>query len=203
MTTDPVAPRLPAPPLPVRTERLLLRTVQPDDADALRYAADPEVTRYLPFAALDEDGLARRLERLVSSTAPSEPDDTLCLVAVHEGAVIGDLMLRLKTRAAPDRAPSVAELGWVFASDYAGRGFATEAALALVDLAFTHYPLHRLVAQLDPRNLRSARLCERIGMTAEAHLRRDWPESDGAWSDTAIYGLLRDEWASRCEDAAG
>ncbi|NHA01605.1 GNAT family N-acetyltransferase [Nocardioides sp. W3-2-3] len=41
-------------------------------------------------------------------------------------------------------------LGWVFAPSYAGRGFATEAARALVDLAFTSYPLHRLMAQARP-----------------------------------------------------
>lgn len=61
-------------------------------------------------------------------------------------------------------------------------------------LAFSHYPLHRLVAHLDPRNVRSAALCERLGMTREAHLRRDWPEADGTWTDNLIYGLLSEEW---------
>ena len=71
----------------------------------------------------------------------------------------------------------MAEIGWAFAPSYAGRGFATEAATALVTMAFDHYPLHRLFAHLDPRNERSVALCERLGMTREAHLRRDWPES--------------------------
>jgi RimJ/RimL family protein N-acetyltransferase len=31
-------------------------------------------------------------------------------------------------------------------------------------------------------------------MTREAHLRRDWPEADGNWTDSLIYGLLREEW---------
>lgn len=189
-------PTLPPPLLPVATERLLLRTVVPGDRDAIgRYCSDPEVTRYLPFAALDQDGLTHRMERLVGGTAPQAVGEHLTLAVEHEGVLVGDLMLRFTAQHGPDDLPSIAELGWVFAPEHAGRGFATEAARALVDLAFTHYPLHRLVAQLDPRNLASARLCERLGMRHEAHTREDYPDRDGSWSDTSVYGLLRSEWS--------
>lgn len=188
-------PVLPAPSLPIRTERLVLRLVRPDDRAAIgAYCADPEVTRYLPFPALDEDGLSTRMERLIAGTAPSATGEILALAVEHEGVLVGDLMLRLTTAHSPESSPSIAELGWVFGPAYAGRGFATESAAALVDLAFTHYPLHRLMAQLDPRNLASARLCERLGMTFEAHTREDYAERAGGWSDTAVYGLLRREW---------
>ncbi|MEV4999631.1 GNAT family N-acetyltransferase [Nocardioides sp. LML1-1-1.1] len=183
------------PPLPLRTERLVLRTVRPGDRAAIgAYCADPEVTRYLPFPALDEEGLDGRMERMLGGTAPAEVGEMLSLAVEHEGTLVGDLMLRLSAAHGPDLPPSIAELGWVFAPSYAGRGFATEAARALVDLAFTAYPLHRLIAQLDPRNTASARLCERLGMTHEAHTREDYPDRDGGWSDTAVYGLLRREW---------
>ncbi|HWJ11768.1 MAG TPA: GNAT family protein [Nocardioides sp.] len=184
------------PPLPLRTERLVLRTVVPGDAPAIgSYCADPTVTRYLPFPVLDADGLAQRMERLVAATAPAEVGDFLALAAVHDGVLVGDLMLRFTAAHGEDRPPSIAELGWVFEPSYGGRGFATEAARALVDLAFETYPLHRLMAQLDPRNTASARLCERIGMTHEAHTREDYADREGGWSDTSVYGLLRHEWA--------
>lgn len=187
-----------APPVPLRTERLVLRPVVPDDAPAIgAYCADPEVTRYLPFPALDAEGLAKRMERLVAATAPAEVGDFLGLAVEHEGALVGDLMLRFSAAHGEDQPPSIAELGWVFAPEYGGRGFATEAARALVDLAFGTYPLHRLMAQLDPRNAASARLCERLGMTHEGHTREDYPDREGGWSDTAVYGLLRREWESR------
>ncbi|WP_028654604.1 GNAT family N-acetyltransferase [Nocardioides sp. J54] len=183
------------PPLPVRTERLVLRPVVPSDAAAIgAYCADPEVTRYLPFPPLDEAGLARRMERLVAGTAPAQVGDVLALAVEHEGVLVGDLMLRFEAAHGEGAAPSIAELGWVFAPSYGGRGLATEAARALVDLAFTTYPLHRLMARLDPRNTASARLCERLGMTHEAHTREDYPDHDGSWSDTSVYGLLRREW---------
>lgn len=188
---------LPAPPLPLRTERLVLRAVVASDSAAIgAYCADPEVTRYLPFPALDAEGVAGRMQRLVAATAPSVPGEFLALAVTHDDVLVGDLMLRFTDRHGASDPPAIGELGWVFAPEHAGRGFATEAARALVDLAFTHYPLHRLMARLDPRNVASARLCERIGMTHEAHTREDYAERDGSWSDTAVYGLLRREWAA-------
>lgn len=188
-------PPLAAPPLPIRTERLVLRTVRPGDRRAIgRYCADPQVTRYLPFPALDDDGLDRRMERLLAATAPSAPEEFLALAVERGGELVGDLMLRFTASHGPGDPPAIAELGWVFSPEVAGRGYATEAAQALVDLAFGHYPLHRLVAQLDPRNEASARLCERLGMRHEAHTREDYPDRDGGWSDTSVYGLLRREW---------
>ncbi len=193
--TDTEHPRRLAPPsLPIRTARLLLRYATLDDVDALRYYTDPEVCRYLPFPALDEEGLLARVRLMTERTAPSEPGDVLALVAALDDAPVGDLILRLRSRADDQSPPAVAEIGWAFSPSYAGRGLATEAATALITMAFDHYPVHRLVAHLDPRNGRSAAMCERLGMTREAHLRRDWPEVDGTWADNVIYGLLREEW---------
>lgn len=176
----------------------MLRTVLASDRAAIgRYCAMPEVTRYLPWPALDDEALTQRMDRLVAATAPSTTDEFLALAVDFEGELIGDLMLRFTASHGPAASPAIAELGWVFAPEHAGRGFATEAALALIDLAFGHYPLHRLVAQLDPRNTASAALCERLGMRHEAHTREDFADRDGTWSDTAVYGLLRREWEAR------
>lgn len=190
----PERPVLPPPPLPLRTERLLLRAARPEDAPDLDYYVDPEVARYLPFAALDPSALHDRAVTLAGRTAPSEPGDALNLVVEHDGHVVGDVMLRLTGPTPPGAAPSIGELGWVFSPAVAGRGFATESARAILQLAFDHYPLHRLMAQLDPRNTASARICERLGMKHEAHTRRDFISHDGSWCDTAVYGLLREEW---------
>ena len=179
-----------APLLPIRTERLLLRAAVPGDLAAmLAYASDPEVVRYLPYGVLDEAAMRERLAGYCGDLAPVAGDDKLTLVMEHEGQVVGDLMLRLKE----GDPPSVAEIGWVSHPAHGGRGLVTEGARALVELAFTHYGLHRVHAELDPRNTASARLCERLGMRLEAHLRLNY-WSKGEWSDTLVYGLLREEW---------
>lgn len=194
-TTTP--PTLPPPSVPITTERLALRLVTTDDLDALRYYSDPEVCRYLPFPPADEEALIKRVATMAGRVAPSAPDDVLALAVEHDGTVVGDVMLRMRTRADEQSAPSVAEVGWAFAPSASGRGYATEAATALITLAFDHYPLHRIYANLDPRNTRSAALCSRLGMTLEAHLRRDFPDPSGTWTDSAVYGLLREEWPTR------
>ncbi len=186
------------PPLPIATDRLVLRSATDDDVDAvLAYCGDHEVTRYLPFGPMDRAAVAARLGRWRDALAAGPEADVdadwpLTLLAEHRGQVIGDVMLRF----APDGgARSMAELGYVFHPGAGGRGLATEAARTMVDLAFGPGGCHRVFARLDPRNSASARLCERLGMTREAHLRRDFWD-DGEWSDTAIYGVLRAEWAT-------
>lgn len=174
-----------APVLPIRTERLVLRGYRLDDVEAtLAYYSDPEVARFL----LDDPWTRHQTEETVAKrcrwTHIADPDGALSLVVVCDDAVIGDVVLW-----PVDGTMSRGELGWVFRSDAAGHGYATEAARALIDLAFDHYGMHRVKAELDARNSSSIRLCERLAMTREAYLRQDlW--SKGEWTDTIVYGLL-------------
>ncbi|PFG44779.1 aminoglycoside 6'-N-acetyltransferase [Isoptericola jiangsuensis] len=176
-------------PLPVRTSRLVLRTYAESDLDALlAYYSDPDVARFLleePWTAEDaETQLARRMTR----TGVDEPGSALALVVEHEGTVVGDVSLWTTGDTV-----SRGEVGWVFNPAYTGRGFATEALRSLLGIAFDHYRMHRVVAQLDARNDRSAKLCERVGLKREGHLRADW-WSKGEWTDTLVYGMLAREW---------
>jgi len=68
-----------------------------------------------------------------------------------------------------------------------------EALQALVQHAFQTLDLNRLEADIDPRNLASARTLERLGFQKEGHLRERWIVNDEI-SDTDLYGLLRRDW---------
>ena len=60
-------------------------------------------------------------------------------------------------------------------------------------LAFDDWGIHRVFAQLDPRNDASAPVCQRLGMRQEAQPREEsW--FTGEWGDVAIFGLLAGEW---------
>lgn len=187
--------------LPLRTKRLVLRTYEPHDAQALqRYYSKPHVAQYLldePWDATvaeqkipermkrsDLDGEAGALALVVElspnavgapQTAPAEPASP---------QVIGDVGLWYT-----DREHRIAEIGWAFDSEFGGHGYATEAARTLLDLAFDHYGVHRVEAQLDSRNTTSAKLATRLGMQQEAHKRQDW-WNKGQYTDTLIFGLL-------------
>ncbi|PYE53939.1 GNAT family N-acetyltransferase [Deinococcus yavapaiensis] len=171
--------------LPLQTDRLTLRLPRPaDDQDLLAYYSRADVAQYLleePWTPNDaEEQLAKRLTRVGLDSEVG----ALALVWEHAGRVIGDVSLWL-TKGRGD----VAEIGWVMHPDFSGKGLATEAVRAVLTAAFDVYGLHRVAAQMDARNAASARLCERLGMQREAHLRQDW-WSKGEWTDTLIYGML-------------
>ena len=177
MTTSPV--------FPILTPRLKLRLYESRDLDALLgYYRQPAVARYLleePWIRADAEGQGQKREQRRGLDTPA---GALALVWDYGGRVIGDAALWLS-----DETRQVAEIGWVMDPAYAGQGLATEAVAPLLTLAFDSYGLHRVTAQMDARNVASARLCERLGLRQEAHLRQNW-WSKGEWTDTLIYALL-------------
>ena len=86
-----------------------------------------------------------------------------------------------------------AEMGYALGRDAWGHGYMNEALHLLVNYAFGELELHRLEADIDPRNAASARTLERLGFRLEGLLRERWIVA-GEISDTGFYGLLRREW---------
>lgn len=184
MSETPGVPRLPR-----HTERLVLRPLRHgDEADVLAYRSREDVCRYMPAGPLDDATVKEYLAGRVEATRIDADNAFIVLAVEYAGRVIGDVMIR--TGQLSDRQ---AEVGWSLNPDYQGHGYATEAARELIDLSFGELNMHRAWAQLDPRNVASARVCERLGMRKEAHLRHDiWFK--GEWGDTAIYAILATEW---------
>lgn len=133
------------PPLPLRTERLVLRAPEPGDVEALfSYYSDEQVSLYLLTPPLDRREAEAEIRRRVRRPEDGDRGSNLALVVEHDGRVVGDLVLMLQ-----GPSWSQAEVGWVLHPRVAGRGIATEAARALVDLAFDHYGVHRVFALLS------------------------------------------------------
>jgi RimJ/RimL family protein N-acetyltransferase len=184
-----------APMLRRRTQRLVLRPfLHGDETDVLAYRSRPDVVRYMPAEPLPASGAVAFIAERIDATKIEADGDKIILAVEYEGRVIGDLLIR-----AGQIADRQAEIGWAFNPEYHGRGFATEAARELLVLAFAELGMHRVFAQLDPRNSASARLCERLGMRREAYFREDiWFK--GEWGDTAIYAMLASEWGAEGRD---
>jgi RimJ/RimL family protein N-acetyltransferase len=186
------------PVLPLATERLALRPFRRgDEADVLAYRSRPEVCRYIPSDPLDEVTAADFITARMDLTKIAADGDRIVLAVELAGQVIGDVLIR--TAQLADRQ---AELGWVLSPDFHGHGYATEAARGLTDACFRDLGMHRVWAALDARNKASARVCERLGMRHEAHLRHDmWLKNE--WTDSLIYAILRDEWRPAASQSAG
>ena len=182
---------------PMRTKRLVLRMMTEDDVDdVVRYQGDPEVCRYLLYEAQTRQQVAERIARHSKATRIADKGD-YWQVAVElpasdgRGRVIGDIYFTLKSID-----DSGGEIGWAFARDVRGRGYAREAASAILGRAFGELGLHRVMAEIDPRNHASAKLCLALGMREEAHFVKDMMFR-GEWADTGMYAILDQEWDAR------
>jgi len=171
------------------TKRLVLRRPRLSDAAAIfaEYTQDPEVTKYLiwrPHQEINEttDFLARCLARWESGeelTWGITPKDNDC--------VIGMVACRIRGHAA--------EIGYVLARQYWGRGYVTEAVRAVVEWVASLEPVFRVWAVCDTANAASARVLEKVGMSREGVLRR-WsmhPNVSSEPRDCFVYSKVRGE----------
>jgi RimJ/RimL family protein N-acetyltransferase len=177
---------------PIATERLLLRPPTVADADAvLAYQGREDVCRYQEYGPRDRadveawavgNGAAVRLESDGDHLQP-------VLERSADGRVVGDLYLALRSVR-----NATAAIGWTVHPDFQGSGYATEGARALLEIVFGRMGLHRVVAELDPRNTASVAVCRRLGMREEARFVQDlWFK--GGWGDTGVHAMLEKEWA--------
>jgi len=187
--------------LPLETPRLLLRPLEPGDAEAL-YAifSDAKVARYgssPPWSGLDEAHVF--IQRAVDALRDGS-SLRLGLVRREDGRLIGQCTLFAIS--AQNRR---AEIGYSMASEAWGRGFMDEALRALIDYGFGELAFIRIEADIDPRNIASARTLERLGFEHEGLMRHRWIVA-GEVSDTGYYGLLREKWlapkAGPCDPSA-
>lgn len=179
--------------IPLRTERLEIRRYHESDTAALQeLLGDPEVTRYLPINPMTMAEAAATIERDQRSITLVQDEDVVRLALDYEGQNMGRVKLQISSVAEQEL-----EIGWILAPAQQGKGLASEAARALLSLAFERIGAHRVIAYLDPANLPSAALAGRLGMRLEQHSRADWPEDDGSWGDTAVYAITAAEWRAK------
>lgn len=180
---------------PIETERLVLRPFTLDDLDDL-YAIQsrPDVVAYLYWNTRSREEVRDVLRRKVEQTRLAEEGDALVLAVTLPGTeglstgVIGEVTLwwrSIKHRQG--------EIGFVMNPAHHGHGYATEAAAALLDIAFDKLKLHRVYGRTDGRNTASAALMRRLGMRQEAQfIHNEWFK--GAWGEELVFAILESEW---------
>ncbi len=182
------------PALPLVTERLHLRAFEATDLDAL-YAFErrEDVARFLYTEPLTRDEVRVSLERRMQMTGFDATSDALRLAVVlrKTGELIGDASLKRTSREHLQ-----GEIGYAFNPEHHGHGYATEAVQVMLRVGFEEAGLHRIVGRLEPRNVASARVLERLGMRREAHLIEN-EFIKGEWQSELIYAMLATEWMAR------
>jgi ribosomal-protein-alanine N-acetyltransferase len=84
-------------------------------------------------------------------------------------------------------------LGYYAISPYEGHGFMRAGLIAVLHRAFGEHGLHRVEANIQPDNVRSARLAQSLGFRLEGHSPR-YLRINGEWKDHDRYALTVEEW---------
>jgi RimJ/RimL family protein N-acetyltransferase len=174
----------------LKTNRLVIRRFLPQDApDLFEIRADPSVSAYDTWDPYVSEDQAREFITAQQDVTPhSESQWCLWAVLRRDAKVIGYVETIVRSQSWGQ-----AEIGWALNGAYRGRGYATEAARRMISFSFDDLSLHRIYAECDPRNERSIRLMERVGMRREARL-REVLHVKGEWQDRCVYAILVHEW---------
>ncbi len=155
----------------IRSGRVVIRRFR--EADAAEFAAyrrDPEVARYQGWSSCTDD----EARVFVAEMAAGQPGVAgqwyqFAVGLEPDGALIGDVGLKIR-----GDDPSVADIGYTLASAHHGRGLASEAVQAVIQVMFERFGVERVVATIDDRNLASLALARRVGMDEVEAIETIW-----------------------------
>jgi RimJ/RimL family protein N-acetyltransferase len=167
-------------PVTLTTARLLLRTVGPQDTDAVYTAAqDPDIQRWttIPSPYLPEHARSFTEQLVPDGWANASMFTFGVFLPEPEGDLAGMLSLSM-------RSLGVAEVGFWGAKEHRGHGYTTEAALAASHWAFTQMSIDRVEWRAEVGNTGSRAVAERAGFVVEGTLR----------SSINNKGVRRDCW---------
>jgi RimJ/RimL family protein N-acetyltransferase len=177
----------------LQSRRIILRPVSIQDArEIFSYRSDPGIYEYQSWQpkSLDE------VEEFINHRIAGEPDqpDTWFQFAICKtgsGELLGDCGLHFI-----GEENRQVEFGITLKRNEQGRGYATEALELIFKYVFGDLKKHRIFASVDPNNLASIRLCERMAMRKEGHFRESQWVKDH-WADDMVFAMVDREWEER------
>ena len=144
----------------LKTDRLILRPLNIKDVITVHaYASDVENTKYmihLPNYTIEET--SQFLNRVTDEWQKDAPSFYEFAITVN-GKQIGAVSVSLNEQR------TEGELGWILNKNYWGKGYATEAAMAVKDFAVDELKVSILVAHCDYRNTASCNVMKKLGLT--------------------------------------
>lgn len=168
----------------IETPRLRLRGVRQEDFESYcEMRKDKELFRYFAYPAQESlEVMEPEFKRLLEPCADMaiclrESDEFIGKISYHNVSVQNQRC----------------EIGYLLATPFQGKGLMFEAAEAFINYAFNELNMNRIEADIDPRNVASRKLLERLRFQKEGHMPERWIV-DNEVSDTDFYGLLKKNW---------
>jgi len=177
----------------LRSSRLVLRRFTDSDLETFQaYRNDPEISRYQSWETFSHQEALEFISEQ-KSLEPLMPGRwfqfAVALKETH--ALVGDCAVKID-----EENTEQAEIGFTFAREHQGKGYAAEAVQRLLDFLFREAGLHRVIAITDCENQPAVALLERTGLRREGHfIQNVWFK--GKWGDEYLYAILRSEWLQK------
>jgi RimJ/RimL family protein N-acetyltransferase len=173
----------------IRTDRLIIRLAKSEDAEAIySYRSDLIENKYQGWFPDSVKEVSDYINNMPETIDVADICFQVAIIGIDEKRLIGDMGIVFT-----NYDNSQAEIGCTLHKDYQGKGYATEALKAMVNYLFVTLNKHRVVASIDPRNITSIQLIERLGFRKEAHFKESY-YLRGEWVDDIIYAMLQTEW---------
>lgn len=176
----------------IKTDRLILRGFKLSDASQVQELAGDtkiaEMTLAVPHpyeTGMAETWISTHLSDLEKGTGV-----VFALVHQESDQLIGAMGLVI------NKTFHRAELGYWIGAPFWGNGYATEAALEVLNYGFTVMKLNKINATHMVHNPASGRVMEKIGMTTEGLLKQH-VHKDGKFIDLAAYAILAENWQQK------
>jgi RimJ/RimL family protein N-acetyltransferase len=167
----------------IKTKRLLIREFEFKDwQDVYEYTSDSNVMRYVPEGVFTEEDAKEFVKKNMDGNAEKFP-----VVIMDRNILIGHIVFYKYF------GEHTYEIGWVFNPKYYNKGYASEAAQAILEFGFEKMKLHRIIATCQPQNIPSFRVMEKIGMRREGYFKKCIPKGY-EWWDEYYYAILEEEW---------
>jgi RimJ/RimL family protein N-acetyltransferase len=174
----------------IKSGSLFLRPIQMDDADSIfMYRSDAEVNQYQGWIPKSISDVRDFITNKVSPEI-NQPGTwfQFAIIKRDNNELIGDIGVHFL-----DSDDLLVELGCTLNKRYHGKGYATESLKSTINYLFDELGKHRIIASIDPQNVPSIRLFERLGFRKEAHFKKSL-FINGKWVDDLVYAVLKDDW---------
>lgn len=174
----------------ITTKRLIIRPIMHNDVyDIHKYAGDKSITMmmFLPNESLDET--KKFVEYAVKEWNKIEPNDREYVIIFNK-KIIGGINLEYKEN------KKSCEIGWTIHSEYRNRGFATEAANALIKYAFDILKADKIIAHCDSKNIASETVMKKLKMILVSNNGTRYYPKTGITSEEYLYSITKQEYAN-------
>ncbi len=172
----------------IDSNRMLLRSINIKDAQEIfSYRSDAITNQYQGWIPKTITEVNDFIENRIAKEF-NIPDTwyQLGIVEKETNKLIGDVGIHFIDE-------QQAEVGCTLNKTCHGKGYATEALKATINHLFTTLNKHRIVTSIDPLNIKSISLVERLGFRKEAHFKQSIL-INGEWVDDIVYAILHNEW---------